>query len=99
MPKNYELNPTRLHALDGDHDDVGYWSRGHHAEADIRRVVGEAYPPETRHPCAADPSTCVYFMGWWRSVPCGDVSRFYRAKVGDRGSFPVTALLTPEADI
>jgi hypothetical protein len=96
---NNELSPTRLHALDGDHDDVGYWSRGHHAEDAMRAAVAQAYPPETRHTCAAEPDGCSYFRGWWRRVPRGDGAQFYRAKEGDRGVFAVTALLTPEAQI
>lgn len=98
MDKN-DLNPTRLHALDGDHEDVGYWSRGHHSEDAMRAEVAKAYPDGERHSCAADPDLCVYFMGYWRKVPRGDGSQFYRAKAGDRGAFPVTALLAASAEI
>jgi hypothetical protein len=95
----HELSPTRLHSMDGDHEDVGYWSRGHHPEEAMRKATDETYPVDARHSCAADPTACVYFMGWWRKVPRGGGSQFYRANVGDRGAFPVTALLTANADI
>lgn len=98
MPNN-ELNPTRLHCLDGDDDDVGYWSRGHHSEEAMRLAVASAYPPDERHPNAADPAQCAYFMGWWRRVPRGDGGQFHRAVAGSRGAFQVTALLVPGCDI
>lgn len=94
-----DLMPTRLHSLDGDHDDLGYWTRGHHSEADMRAAVLEGYPEHDRHPCAANPGECTYVVAWWRRVPTSDGSRFVDAAQGARGAFPVTALLTLEAEI
>lgn len=65
----------------------------------MRAAVDSVFPADSRHSCEADPKRCVYFIGYWRRVPRGDGGQFYRAKVGDRGAFPVTALLVPEAEI
>lgn len=98
MSKN-ELNPTRLHSLDGDYADIGYWTRGHHSEVDMRAAVSAAYPDDDRHPSAANPRQCTYVTAYWRRVPSVDGSRFVDARAGARGAFPVTALLTLEAEI
>lgn len=86
----------RLHALDGDHDDLGWYSRGHHSEKAFRAALAER---TQRHPCEAAEAECRFVQGWWRKVPRGDGAQFHAARPGSRGAFPVTALLLPGSEL
>jgi hypothetical protein len=91
----------RLHDADGDYDDLGWYAKGHHSEADFRAAL-EAYfwrPTPTgseryKHPCEADETECTYFQGWWRVA----FGRLQTTAPHARGAFPVTALLTDNAE-
>lgn len=92
------IDVERLHSLGGDDDDLGYWTKGHHAEEDVRAAVDAAYG-DRQHSCAADPAQCQWGQGWWRKVPRGDAFQFHSAKKGAPGAFAVTFLLTEYAAI
>lgn len=106
--KTYPLKVQRLHASDGDLEDLGWYSKGHHTEAEFREAwhaahmltpFGETKAEFVKHPSEADETKCTFSLEWWRTIPRGDGYTFRRAPASARGSFPVTALLSPEADI
>lgn len=94
------IDVERLHALGGDDNDLGFWAKGHHSEADMRAAVITSYG-ERHNSCVADPAECSWSQQWWRKVPRagGAEFQFHSAKAGTPGAFPVTALLTEQADI
>lgn len=102
--KHYELRIERLHAADGDHDDLGWYSKGHHQEADFRAALEESFwirrPDGTserfKHPSEVEDETkCRFVQQWWRITP----HRILEASPNARGAFPVTAMLSPESSL
>lgn len=101
-----DIKIQRLHALDGDHDDLGWYAKGHHEEADFRKALEESFwltGPNGRerykHPCEADETECRFVQTWWRNVPHGDGMRFQAATPRTMGAYAVTAMLTPDTEI
>lgn len=94
-PRSYSLDVVRLHSLDGDYDDLGWYSKGHHSEEEFRKVLTERLA-DYRHECEADETKCTFYVGWWRVAAN---RRFIRATPRAPFSFPVTALLTDEAEV
>lgn len=99
-----ELKIERLHAADGDHDDLGWYSKGHHGEAAFRAALDETFwytdprdgqRKRDKHPCEADETRCEFVQTWWRVV---GGNRFHSAVPNSRGAFKVTAMLVPEAE-
>lgn len=93
----------RLHALDGDQDDLGWYAKGHHEEAAFRAALEESFwltnldgvRVRFKHSCEADETECRFVQQWWRNA----FGRFVATAAHARGAFPVTAMLTPEAEL
>lgn len=94
---DHPLSIERLHSSDGDYDDLGWYSKGHHDEARFRSRLA-AMLAEHRHPSEADETRCHFVHAWWRNVPTADGMRLQTAAPKSRGAYPVTAMLTPEAE-
>lgn len=97
-----EIRIQRLHCVDGDQDDLGWYAKGHHDEKAFREAL-EAHFWLTdldgnrvrfKHPCEADETRCTFVQQWWRNA----FGRFVATSPEARGAFAVTALLTPEAE-
>jgi hypothetical protein len=93
-----ELLPSlvieRIHSLNGDDDDLGWYARGHHDEAAFRAALKVQ---ADRHPCEAEESRCEFRHTHWRKVPRGDGMQFHEARPNTPGAFAVTVLAVPEA--
>jgi hypothetical protein len=97
-----DIHIKRLHSLDGDYDDLGWYAKGHHDEKAFREALEESFwltnaegeRERFKHPSEADETRCRFIQQWWINA----FGRFRTATPKARGAFPVTALVTPEAE-
>lgn len=98
-----EIQIQRLHCIDGDQEDLGWYAKGHHEETAFREALEESFwytcpndgtRKRIKHPSEADETQCRFVTTWWR-VSFG--RQFREAAPHARGAFQVTAMLTPEA--
>lgn len=97
-----EIQIRRLHCVDGDQDDLGWYAKGHHDEKAFRDALEASFWLNTptgreryKHPSEADETRCRFVQQWWINA----FGRFRQVTPKARGAFPVTALLTPEAEV
>ena len=85
---NYTLDIQELREFEGGH--LGWWSKGHHEPDDFVASIAELDWAD----CTVIDRSRIRHEHW-RCVPVGPGERgslFVSAKVGTRGSFPVTAV-------
>jgi len=90
------IEVEEIHDTGGDYPRLGWYARGHHAEADFMVALAEQYPEEDRGTMDADASRCVFRHVWWRKIPIPGGWQFREAGAHARGAFKATAFSVPE---
>jgi hypothetical protein len=86
--KSYPLDVKRLSEYEGL--EIGYWSKGFHAEEDFIYATLARFGPESvkRLNCT------TYTQHWWRCVPTGEKGQhtLENAVPNSSGAFPVSVV-------